>query len=180
MLTTVPRRRRVCLSFPVGATACDLGELRRFKVSSVAAVHGQSCQSLLFEVLSGISKVSRSIRLRFVWCEKQKDKEMSKEMYDEEIMLLRSKLGWLRWTLTILFGNVTVRTGYALTRRALFRIFWCAFSENKQNHSLILVPAPLRGDWTQEIHPSLICCMSLTPVAALPFSCKLFCLSKGN
>lgn len=55
MLTTVPHRRRVCLSFLVGATASDLGEFRWFKVSSVAAVHEQSCQSLLFEVLSAMS-----------------------------------------------------------------------------------------------------------------------------
>lgn len=78
MLTTVPHRRRVCLSSLVGATASDLGEFRWYKVSSVAAVHGQSCQSLLFEVSSAMSA---NCPAPLGWDLFDVKKQMEKEMY---------------------------------------------------------------------------------------------------
>lgn len=68
MLTTVPHRRRVCLSFLVGATASDLGESGGLGFQCCGCAWAELPVSAFWSFVSYVSKLSRSIRLRFVWC----------------------------------------------------------------------------------------------------------------
>lgn len=66
------------------------------------------------------------------------EKEMSEEMYYKAFFC-----SW--YCLEMSLSELVRKENKALNSRTLFRIFECALSENKQNHSHVLFPAPLGG-----------------------------------
>lgn len=119
MYSTAPRRRRARLSVLLGSQPVIWGEIRAvwdFKRCGREWV--ELPVSAVWSFDSYVSKQSRYIRLRSVWCWKVWKKKCQKRCILEYFTYSNSHLGRLRWTLITLLG-------YSLCQNWLsWRIAW--------------------------------------------------------
>lgn len=151
MYGTVPRRRRARLSNLLGSQPVIWGEIRAvwdFKRCGREWVELPVCAVWCLD--SYVSKQSRHIRLRSVWCWKIWKMNCQKRCTLEYFMYSNSHLGRLRWTLIKLLGYSLCQNWLRWSKIIAWIIacyleyFNVFFVQNKLEQTHFLLPAPIQ------------------------------------